>query len=283
MKGEINDSQEIIQEVTIKVRSVYVFICEMNDAENTELTLFNQNAFKLNKFVYDQMIAEKTQKIQSEILGAQEILPDELQDPSSRDEEIFESAQSREDDAVKDVSTNNLRKDRIRRKNRSYSRSEGASLSFEDHLEEINASIQIEESVLEEENRRAKQKSMIPENYSPISQWWKQKLIVLIEILDMSAKVWKYRNGKSKTVEGHPLTVRSILVSTPLNLARAWNHKKLSTKDYAQHSSLDYPSLLINTINYDFKTLERESNPMIEFLRGSDCEHYADFILLYQR
>lgn len=287
LKGEHNDSLEIVNEFNLKLHAVYILVCDMgHDSREEKITFFNQNEYKMKKFLYTEDIADKTEKILLERQGpeGQEPLIKATEEKLIFDEVEFKSAQSQQID-MSMLLEEEVKRTQSKESHREFLQNERAddlSQSFDNHLADLNAQKyrQRKEPTIESRNIRGKTRV---EGSSQAFKWWNQRLILLIEILGINGKIWKYRNGKVKTVDKNPFAIKSLLISTPLNLTKAWESKLTKIMSYEQHSALDYNNLITNIMNYDFRSLEQETNPMVKFLCDCGLENYANFLKLFLR
>ena len=286
LKGEYNSSQEIVKEYTVKIHSIYIFLCE--EVRDPEMILFNQNDFKLRAFQDTPEIAERTEAVVKEMLTQAEVqIIDKSQSEFMANEAEFRSAESQEYDQVLDLEEKkNSFKETMRWTPKDLNTSSsflGGKESFREHIEDVGRKNNGPpcDQFGGEEIKRYNTNLLTTMTYARNPPWWNQKLILFIEVLDINGTFWKYRNGKMKTKSAMPLTLRSILVSTPLNLATAWKNKVEELQEsYTRHSALGYEDMILNIIKYNFKSIDQDINPMIKFLRDSDCDHYLQFILL---
>lgn len=292
LKGEHNDAQEIVSEFELKMHSIYILIAdELNDEKILESD--PADLFQLREFRISEDIRVKTKKIQAELetlmnrYNQDYISPQGIIGSPILEEEKFDSAHSKEQ------SRSNVFDDFLPRASKRFSvhpkpnidpiDPNNLSESFKDHMRDIDREYDLENRESAGENRKSGASIYSAESDHQISHWWNQRLILLIEILDISSKVWIYRNGKMKGVEQQPSAIKSIMISTPLNITKAWENKVKRTENYTELSALDYDNLLTNIMNYDFKSIEEKTNPMAEFLSNNGCDNYVQFIYLFLR
>ena len=132
--------------------------------------------------------------------------------------------------------------------------------------------------------------------------WSSQRLLLIVELLAINGGINKFRNGKVKSIEGLPISIKSFMISTALSLFEATRERIATVEDevadhsiskksklfetknvYDKYSFLNYQELVPNILSLDFKHAGYETNPLLAYLNEKNCDHISAFLKTYQK
>ena len=314
LKGESNDPQEILNQISFRIEGVYVIFSEQNPPEMLvrHLPQYDDSKYIINEFIpdpetrglIDQFDAEEKKNEEEEkgsidLGDGNNVLQDDRNSPNDTFQSAFGDLPGDDSGGATIESDDDIP---IHDSQINYSHGND---SFEKHIQDVMDESKTK-TMLQARNENRRRGGTLPVRHEPqkLDSWWDQKLLLLIEILGIRGGFVGYRNGKIKTIDDFPVRIKSIMVSTAMSLYDANrertesvqedptekfaqlsnpNEKKKQYSPYERISFLNYSDIVANILTCDFKEVGKDKNPLIDFLETKKCEYMADFLLTYLR